>query len=327
MSIYAVVGMGSIAKRHIKNLKFVYPNAQIYAVSSSGKNIDVPEGASAVVSLLELIALKPNYVVLASPAPFHLATAQLLLENQIPVLVEKPLTANFSDAAEFLNFYKSKNYPPVAVGYCLRFLPSARAVKSFLEAGGLGAIYNVNSVVGQFLPSWRSDKSYKDSVSAKAELGGGALLELSHELDYLQWLFGTLDLQHSWLRTTEELGLQVEEIADLILTTATGVFITVHLDFVQKSTQRKCEFIGEKGNLFWDLVANTVTFKDENSTTTIYADDQYDKNTMYLDMLKAFADTGDHRHLELASLSSSADIIKLIELAKQTNTNKGRKKP
>ena len=112
MSVYAVVGMGSIAKRHLKNLKFLYPNARIYVVSSSGKNVDLPEGASAVVSLSELIALKPNYVVLASPAPYHIETAKLLLENQISVLIEKPLTAKFSDAAEFLNFYESKNYPP-----------------------------------------------------------------------------------------------------------------------------------------------------------------------------------------------------------------------
>ncbi len=322
MSVYAVVGMGSIAKRHLKNLKFLYPNAKIYAVSSSGKNVDIPEGASAVVSLSELIVLKPSYVVLASPAPYHLETAKLLLENQIPVLVEKPLTAKFSDATEFLNFYESKNYPPMAVGYCLRFLPSALAVKRFLESGGLGTVYNAHSVVGQFLPSWRSDKNYKDSVSATGELGGGALLELSHELDYLQWLFGPLLLQHSWLRTTEELGLQVEEIANLIITTETGVYISVHLDFVQKAKQRKCEFIGEKGNLYWDLGANTVTFKDANSTTMIYADDQYDKNTMYLDMLKAFADVGNFGRRELASVSSSADVIELIELAKQTNKGK-----
>ncbi len=319
MSIYAVVGMGSIAKRHLKNIRYLYPSSIIYVVSSSGKNVDLPEGASAVVSLSELITLKPNYVVVASPAPYHVETAKLLLENQIPVLIEKPLTAKFSDAAEFLNFYESKKYPPVAVGYCLRFLPSAIAVKRFLESGGLGRIYNVHSLVGQYLPSWRTDKNYAESVSAQAALGGGALLELSHELDYLQWFFGPLILQHSWLRTTEELGLQVEEIADLTLTSAEDVFISVHLDFVQKSTQRKCEIIGEKGNLYWDLVANTVTFKDANSSNTIYQDLQYDKNMMYLDMLKAFADVDNNGYRELASLSSAADIIDLIELAKQTN--------
>lgn len=322
MAVYAVVGMGSIAKRHLKNLRFLFPTASIYAVSSSGKNAELPEGANAVVTLLELIELNPNYVVLASPAPFHVETAKLLLKKQIPVLIEKPLAAKFSDAAEFLNFYNSQIYPPVAVGYCLRFLPSAVAVKSFIETAGLGKVYNVHSVVGQFLPSWRSDKGYKDSVSANAELGGGALLELSHELDYLQWLFGPLELQHSWLRTTTELGLQVEEIADLVITTESGVYMTVHLDFVQKSTQRKCEFIGEKGNLYWDLVANTVTFKNADNTTLIYADDQYDKNTMYLDMLKAFADHANPSRQELASLKSSAQIIDLIESAKQTNKGK-----
>lgn len=217
MSLYAVIGMGSIAKRHLKNLRFLYPDADIYVVSSSGRNLDLPEGANAVVSLEELIRLKPNYVIIASPAPYHTSAAILLLENNIPVLIEKPLASDSEDATKFLELCSAESYPPVAVGYCLRFLPSALAVKAFLETGSLGTLYNVSSVVGQYLPGWRSDKNYKDSVSAKKELGGGALLELSHELDYLMWLFGSVTLQHSWLRTTAELGLEVEEIADLVL--------------------------------------------------------------------------------------------------------------
>jgi len=322
MSIYAVLGMGSIAKRHLKNLRFLYPDADIYVVSSSGKNLNLPEGANAVVSLEELIKLKPTYVIIASPAPYHTDAAKLLLQNRVPVLIEKPLSSDSADAAKFLEFVSSKDYPSVAVGYCLRFLPSALAVKAFLETDGLGTIYNVSSIVGQYLPGWRADKSYKDSVSAKKELGGGALLELSHELDYLMWLLGSVTLQHSWLRTTAELGLEVEEIADLVLTTESGVHITVHLDFIQKSTQRKCEFIGEKGRLVWDLLANTVIIIDATTTKVIYADTQYDKNTMYLDMLKTFSAAEHNGMQELATISSSLKVVQLIDAAKKTN--KGR---
>lgn len=319
MSVYAVIGMGSIAKRHLKNLRFLYPDAGVYAVSSSGRNIDLPEGATAVVSLEALISLKPKYVIIASPAPYHTAVAEVLLEEKIPVLIEKPLASDSDDAAKFLRLCVSKDYPAVAVGYCLRFLPSAHAVKAFLETDGLGTVYNVNSVVGQYLPNWRLDKNYKDSVSASKELGGGALLELSHELDYLLWLFGSVSLQHSCLRTTEELGLEVEEIADLVLTTGSGIHISVHLDFIQKSTQRKCELIGQKGRLVWDLLANTVTFIDATTRKVIYADAQYDKNTMYLDMLKTFSVVDNRGMQELASVQSSLKIVQLIDAAKKTN--------
>jgi predicted dehydrogenase len=322
MSVYAVIGMGSIAKRHLKNLRFLYPDADIYAVSSSGRNLDLPEGANAVVSLEELIRLKPNYVIIASPAPYHTGAARLLLENKVPVLIEKPLASDSEDATKFLELCSAESYPPVAVGYCLRFLPSALAVKAFLETGSLGTVYNVSSVVGQYLPGWRSDKNYKDSVSAKKELGGGALLELSHELDYLMWLFGSVTLQHSWLRTTAELGLEVEEIADLVLTTESGIHISVHLDFIQKSTQRKCELIGEKGRLVWDLLANTVTFIDATTTKVIYSDEQYDKNTMYLDMLRTFSVAENQGMQELATINSSLKVVQLIDAAKKTN--KGR---
>tara|TARA_R110001606_G_scaffold395589_1_gene568141 strand:- start:154 stop:1131 length:978 start_codon:yes stop_codon:yes gene_type:complete len=322
MCCYAVIGMGSIAKRHLRNLRFLYPDSDIYVVSSSGKNSDVPEGVVAVLTLEELIKLTPNYVIIASPSPYHVDNAKLLLENNIPVLIEKPLASDSDDALKLLEFCKHGNHPEVAVGYCLRFLPSAIAVKDFIGTDVIGDIYNVNCIVGQYLPEWRSDKNYKDSVSAQKKLGGGVLLELSHEIDYLNWLFGSMTLQHSWLRTTEELGLEVEEIADLVFTTESGIYLSLHLDFIQKTAQRKCEVIGERGRIVWDLIANTVTFFGAKNTQIIYSDAHYDKNLMYLDMLKVFSDIKNRGMQELATIESSLEVIQLIDIAKMTN--KGR---
>ena len=50
----------------------------------------------------------------------------------------------------------------------------------------LGNIYSIRCDVGQYLPNWRADKNYSKSVSAKKDLGGGVLLELSHELELYQ---------------------------------------------------------------------------------------------------------------------------------------------
>lgn len=317
MDCYAVIGMGSIAKRHLSNLRYLHPKSKIYSVSASGRNTELPENADAVISMDELLLEKPIYVIIASPAPFHVKAADFLLQNGVPVLIEKPLADTTDSCNELLILDIDPSAAcTVAVGYCLRFLPSAQVVKDYLGNGMLGKVYNVEANVGQFLPGWRNDKNYKDSVSARKDLGGGALLELSHELDYLLWLFGDLELQHSWLRTTNELDLDVEEIADLVLTAASGTYISVHLDFIQKSTQRNCEVIGEKGRLVWDLMENTVVLFHSKGAKVLFSEPQYNKNGMYINMLKAFENKGASN---LATIESSSKVIQLIEDAKQLN--------
>ena len=45
-------------------------------------------------------------------------------------------------------------------------------------------------VCNSFLPNWRSNRDYRKSSSLKKVEGGGVLLELSHEIDYIRNLFG-----------------------------------------------------------------------------------------------------------------------------------------
>ncbi|MDB9916626.1 Gfo/Idh/MocA family oxidoreductase, partial [Pseudomonadales bacterium] len=271
MAAFGVIGMGSIAQKHIVNLRQLHPDDKVYVVSASGNNANKPSDADAVITIQELISIQPQYVIIASPAPLHVNTAIRLLSAGIPVLIEKPLSDDFQSCAEFQAINGGGLTTSAAVGYCLRFLPSTIVVKDYIDKGLLGKIYNVESHVGQYLPTWRKDKPFKDSVSAQKKLGGGALLELSHELDYLFWFFGELTLQHSWLRTTPELGLDVEDIANLVLTNPDDVYVTLHLDFVQKTTQRKCSIIGENGRLEWDLMSNSVNVFDVDGSTVLYS--------------------------------------------------------
>lgn len=319
MSVFGVVGLGSIAKRHVKNLRTIHPLSKIYTVSSSGVNNETLAGSNATVSLNELIKLKPTFILIASPATFHIKTAIEIVEANIPVLIEKPLADNYLSALDFVNICKSKDFRNIAVGYCLRFLPAAACVKNIIESEGLGKIYNVRSEVGEFLPYWRPTKNYRNGVSANKNLGGGALLELSHELDYLLWLFGPLNLEHSALRKSGELDVNVEDTADLVLTSETGVHVTIHLDFIQKAPRRFCHIIAEKGRLEWDLIGNTVNEYNSNETVTLYSDANYDKNEMYLDMIKEFKAIETKYSQRLSSIHNSLEVLKIIDNAKTIN--------
>lgn len=318
MDTYAVIGLGSIAKRHLSNLRELYPTANIVAVSASGRNKDLPESADALVTESELIHCDPVFVIVASPASYHLDISKRLIENGIAVLIEKPLADNAISCQKFNDVISGSNVH-TAVGYCLRFLPSARVVKSFLDKGSIGSLYNVEANVGQFLPTWRPAISYKDSVSAQKELGGGALLELSHELDYLHWMLGDMEVVHSWLRITDELGLEVEEIVNLVLINEENVYVTVHLDFIQKSISRTCQFIGEHGKLVWDLIRNTVIFHDAKGSQVLFSEPEYDKNQMYMDMLRSFKNKSAESEAVLATVEEATKVMETIEDAKRMN--------
>jgi predicted dehydrogenase len=314
IEVVAVVGLGNIAKRHRSNLRILFPFVKIIALSSSGrfpKEI-INDADKVVLTLDELIQYKPSFVIVASPCTSHRYHSEKLIENNIPVLIEKPVAADSNDA-EKIRLLSEKYSTPVAVGYCLRYLPSAIKMKKILSEELIGKIYNCFINIGQYLPQWRPAANYLDSVSANKALGGGALLELSHELDYAQWLLGPLTFETAILRHSKELNLDVEEIADLVLSNSNGTVFNVHLDFLQKSPQRTCSVIGSKGRLDWDLLSNTIVLTSIKGRRVIYSEPEWDKNNMYLNMILDFVELIKGNENSSISISEAELSIELIQ--------------
>ncbi|ABV37707.1 dehydrogenase [Shewanella sediminis HAW-EB3] len=313
MKTIAVIGLGNIAKRHRQNLKLIYPEATIIALSASGRRpSEKIEFADVLLTnLMSVIESKPELVIVASPAPFHEHHASEFIKRRIPVLIEKPIASEPQSSQRLLELTQEYS-AQVMVGYCLRYLSSAIEMKQLLSQNFIGEIYNFTASVGQYLPDWRPNKHYADSVSANESLGGGALLELSHELDYLHWLLGPLELEYAQLRSTKELKLEVEEIADLVLTNQKGTICSLHMDFIQKQPQRECTFIGSKGRLHWDLLANTITHHCSEGTQILCSEPEWDKNQMYLNMVTEFIANIQRGKNSTLSLEDANQTVKLI---------------
>jgi len=308
-----VIGAGSIGQRHRQNLEQLFPAHPVLLYSARAC-----QGAQLSDSMQAIVDLQPLFVVIASPATNHAAQAHFLLQNNIAVLIEKPLSADLVQAEALLQFARQQQVP-VAVAYCLRFLPAAQRVKTLLTEHAVGDIYTVQSHVGQYLPAWRANTPYQQSVSAKQALGGGALNELSHELDYLHWLFGPLKLVHAHVAQTGLLQLDVEDHALLLLHSQQqpAFPLTVQLDFLQPAARRACIILGTKGRLEWDLIANTVLLITSQGQQVIYRDDDYPRNQMYLSMLESFyAMVISHKYDE-QSLSDAVATVQLIHQCKQ----------
>lgn len=321
-----VVGLGSIALRHRKNLKFLLPNIEITALSASGKitSQNVEFADNVISSMDDIIKKKIDFAIVASPASFHADHVRKLLNVGIPCLIEKPLANNLQNAEKIIKIYNEIKVP-VCVGYCIRYMPSAIKMKKLIEQKILGKIYNIFVNVGQYLPDWRPLKNYQDTVSASEFLGGGVLLELSHEIDYIQWLYGSMKVEFANLRCSKELELDVEDLADIIFQSDKEKFLcNLHLDFLQKKPQRMCSVIGEKGRLDWDLVNNTIKWYDKKNIKYLFSGSNWDTNQMYLDLIRNFLNLIEGRQNFTIDLKQAVKTMSLIENIKY-NSKQGSK--
>jgi predicted dehydrogenase len=135
--------------------------------------------------------------------------------------------------------------------------------RDLLKAEEIGRVLSVRCEIGQYLPSWRPDTDYRQSVSARRELGGGALLELSHEIDYLRWIFGEVDSVNARISRQSALEIDVEDTAHLILGFAaredgSRLIGTLNMDFIRHDTTRLCTAIGTNGSLRWNGLIGAV---------------------------------------------------------------------
>lgn len=313
MKNIAVIGLGNIATRHRRNLKMLFPEAKLIVMSASGRIPKEPVSDSDHIaeSIDEIIQLQVQFAIIASPAPFHAQHAIPLIKAGIPVLIEKPVSVTQTDAQALIDA-EAQYKTPVSVGYCLRYLPSAQQVRQMIQEGVIGNLYNAFIEIGQYLPDWRPTKDYRETVSAKTELGGGVLLELSHELDYAQWILGSLTPKYVVLRASEELGLEVEDNADLLMTTAKGAVVNIHLDFLQRKAHRKCRFIGSEGCIEWDLIRNEVVLIKAKEQQEIYSAPEWDKNQMYLEMVTDFIKKINGQPNQSISLQEAERTVGLI---------------
>lgn len=319
-----IVGHGSIGKRHLCLARELLPNADIRVLRHQ-ECTSIPEYANGCFSRLEqAIAFAPHIALIASPATFHISTAQSLAQAGVHLFVEKPLSASLCGVPQLLETCREQQIV-LLTAYNLRFLPSLQRFHALLNANVIGRVLSVRCEIGQYLPSWRPDADYRQGVSARRELGGGALLELSHELDYLRWIFGEVDWVKATLSRQSSLEIDVEDTAHLILgfeRAADGhqLIGTVNLDFVRHDTTRLCTAIGENGSLRWNGLTGVVEgFEADAKAWCELFCHQHQRDDSYLAEWQHFLSCVNEQKSPLITGEDGLKVLQIIEAARQAS--------
>ncbi|CAB4569582.1 unannotated protein [freshwater metagenome] len=265
-----IVGQGAMGLRHLAMARKLFPKAQIkiLAKNQTSELIKLSDG---YLEKDELQYFAPQVAVIASPAPFHIEMALKLARAGIHLLIEKPLSSSTERVVELIELAR-ENKLTLMTGYNLRFSSSLMHFKELIEKRILGKVLSVRCEVGQYLPDWRANKDYRTTVSANYHLGGGVLLELSHEIDYLRWIFGELDWVNATLTKQSDLEIDVEDSAHLTLgfeanSAGHQIVANLNLDFIRHDRTRSCTAICETGTIKWDGTDGSVKIYDPKTNS------------------------------------------------------------
>ena len=254
-----ICSLGSIGRKYARIIKERWPEIEVAALRSGLNKDSCRDVDRSFNTEEEAIKWKPHAAVIASPANQHLRQALLFTAENIPTLIEKPIGTGCERENDWRELAERSKKTPVYVGYILRQDPGARIMKGLLREKRMGQLVSARFYCGSWLPNWRPDTDYRKSVSARKELGGGAALELSHEIDMALYLLGDLDITHSECWNTYALDVETEDQCLVVGRDCDGCLVTIEIDYCTKGPERHVSIRGTKGSVYWNLIRGTIT--------------------------------------------------------------------
>lgn len=286
-----LVGCGSIGIRHLRNLIDLGEKVTAYDTDAGRLSTAIDIGASAADNTA---AEACDHVVIATPASSHVSFAWAALARGQRVFVEKPLSHSLVSAEALASQFNTLPDAFLRVGYMLRFDPALIALRERIQSGGIGRVLGATIHFGQALPLWRPSRDFRQTPTAQP--GGGIILEASHELDLLLWLFGSWRSCTSIIREDGGWGLPVEDTVAALIETVGGGLVELHLDMTRAGYRRDVEVRGTTGTARWSL-------------------DPAALDAMYLDEMRAFLNGEDG-----PGMRDGIEVLRLVEAIEDSSS-------
>ena len=316
-----VVGYGSIGRRHVDNLLKLRQIDQIIVCSNhhdSFQNHPEKEKLKLVRSLEELSSMTSHgrqfrFAIVANETYKHTETANVLANSGVHLFIEKPLSHSLKDAISLRKILANKEIK-IFIAYNLRFLGAIQYINNQLRAGVIGSLYFAEIEVGQYLPLWRPLSDYRDSYSARKEQGGGAASDLSHEIDYMRYLFGDPVSWKFMKSKVSDLDINSEDLFKGIYRFPSGFLCSVHADYLRHNKKRGINIAGSEGTIECDFLKKHIKVQKNSGEISVIEDAHlFDVDESYRSELKHLIECIENDKTPQITLDDGIEVMKLIE--------------
>lgn len=298
-----IVGLGSIATKHIIAIRKLILNPEIYALRS---NLEANK-VEGIINIFDLNdeTLEFDFALISNPTQNHEEYIEKLTKKNIDLFIEKPPVSSLLNIHELVRKINEKNIKTY-VACNLRFHPCLVFLKKQLETKENCVINEVNIYCGSYLPEWRPNQDFRKNYSANPEMGGGVHLDLFHEIDYSHWLFGKPENMHCVKRNVSSLNIEAIDSANYILEYP-RYNINIVLNYFRRDSKRSIEILFEDDTWTIDLLKNSI---QNSENEIIFQAEDFTILDTYDSQMNYFINGLKNNQKQMNTFADSIEILK-----------------
>jgi predicted dehydrogenase len=298
MRYFLVVGLGSMGKRRIRNLRslgieniigFDIRDERAQEVTRD-YSIETFNEINLVLESFDIEAF-----IISVPPDVHHKYIILALKYGIPSFVEASVLD--TDLDQIILESKQKGIL-IAPSCTLFFHPAIKKIKEIIESKELGIISNFIYHSGQYLPDWHVYEKVSDYYVSRKETGGGREI-VPFELSWITLLLGFPERVVGFYKKTIEIegASTIDDTYNLLMDFGNNIF-NLSVDVVSRFATRRLLINGASKQLYWDWNEDVIKVYDPDRSiweirnyAKLEAEAGYNKNIteqMYIDEMRSF---------------------------------------
>jgi len=257
-------------------------------------------------------------VVVASPPAFHVEQSIAALDRGLPVLLEKPVAPEYASAKQLATKVAESNIP-LLLGYTWRWWPPLRQIRELVQQQAVGNIHYVRFVMAAHLADWHPWERYQDFFMASRELGGGALLDESHWIDLMLWLFGLPRDVLARIEKISDLEIDSDDNVDMLFAYTDGLRVAIHLDLHSRPHEKYIRLVGSEGTILWTVEPNQVAVSREVAEVWKVTDYDCERNDMFKSVAAEFESVLEGRKPQTCTIEDGLRVMNIIDAARKSH--------
>lgn len=316
-----ILGAGSVGRRHAKNFHGL--GCQVSCMDprpdrleQAGRDTPIKHYFTNIKDALDR-AGEFTGVAVCSPPKFHVEQSLQVLDQKLPVLLEKPASIDASSCRN-LDARLSEG-GRLLLGYTYRWWPPLQRFKRLIEEDTVGSLRHARFVMSAHLADWHPWERYQDFFMASRELGGGALLDESHFIDLMLWFFGMPERVYARIERISNLEIDTDDVVDLIAVYPNRFRVTMHLDLFGRPHEKQIVVSGEQGTI--QCLFSPDSVRVGRTAEPKWETEQFsiERNEMFLGVAREFLDLIEGRCGEVTcSISDGLKALEIVDACRES---------
>lgn len=326
---FLVVGLGSMGKRRIRNLKHLQQNNIIGFDLRKDRCKEAFEKyqIKTYYDIEKALKESPDAMIISTPPDLHMKYAKIAIQNKIHFFTEASVVKD--DMEEVIQSLSDSEI--IGLPSCtMRYHPIILEIKRILKNNKIGKPLSFLYHSGQYLPDWHPWEDYKNFYASKRETGACREI-VPFELIWIVDIFGEIKSLTAIKSKVSNLETDIDDIYNVLLDLENGIQGNLTVDVISRFPYRQLKILGEEGVIFADWSNRNVSYftKELGWKQTNVDDGVVEKNYIhgegpYIEEMKTFLKVIRNEMPSPYTFSEDLKILKILEIIERSS-NEGKR--